>query len=102
MEFRRVLFRSTADSVAIPVASVSRSEATVDTTAAARLRRPIPARTLLVRMAVPLKQRTIVRIRVLDVRSLDGITFTSERVEALTPPAPLPPPAPPSVTPALP
>jgi hypothetical protein len=89
----------TADSALIPVASVSRPETTVDTTArvAARPRRPIPSTTLLVRMGVPLKQKTTVRIRVLDVRSLDGISFTSDRVETLTPPAPPPPVALPAV-----
>ena len=95
-----------SDSSQVAVASVAKGGATGDTTGAItgrRPTRPTPSSSLLVKLAVPLRQATALRIRAVGIRSLDGIAKTSERTAlvdpnppAKTPPAPKPPPPPPS------
>ena len=102
-----------ADSVDIPVISVTKPQLPADTLTtsvfAARPSRPIPSTSLLVKIGTPIKSRTTLRIRTIGVRGLDGIPFTSDRVVIVEPPAPVvapvaapagarppaPPPAPP-------
>lgn len=73
-----------------------------DTTAAARrLARPIPTRTVSIKLARPVRPKTLYRIRVTDVRNLLGIARSNE--QNLTTPAALPtapaPVAPPAIAP---
>ncbi len=87
----------TADSASVPVISVTKAKVAADTTGPVKVRatRGIPSTSLLVRIGVPIKQPTTVRVRTIDVRGLDGVAFTSDRVVTLAPPRPLaPPPAP--------
>ena len=66
-----------------------------DTTVAARrLGRPIPYRTVVVKLTRPLKPKGVYRIRVRDVRNLAGIVRSTEL--PLTAPDPLPVPPPPA------
>jgi hypothetical protein len=89
----------TSDSATVPIVSVTKSEVAVDTTGPIRIRptRGIPSTSLLVRLGIKIKQPTIVRIRTINIRGLDGVGFTSDRVVTLTPPRPPAPPAPPGV-----
>lgn len=81
----------TPDSASIRIVSVTKPELPVDTTAirVARPSRPIPSNSLLLHIGTPIKQRTTVRVRTIAIRGLDGVAYTSDRVETLTP---LPPP----------
>lgn len=105
-----------ADSVQIPIASLSPPP--VDTSATAtgpRPSRPIPARVFLARLATPLRPGATYRVRVTGVRNLLGVERSSERslvvpatpapVTAPAPGAtpgrpPLPPPPPPPPAPS--
>jgi hypothetical protein len=82
-----------ADSVDIPVTSVTKPQLPADTLAtsvfAARPSRPIPSTSLLVKIGTPIKSRTTLRIRTVGVRGLDGVPFTSDRVVIVEPPAPV-------------
>ncbi len=86
-----------ADSVDIPVISVTKPQLPADTLTtsifAARPSRPIPSTSLLVKIGTPIKSRTTLRIRTVGVRGLDDIPFTSDRVVIVDPPAPLVAPA---------
>lgn len=88
------------DSTAIAVQSVALPPP--DTSAIAkRIHRPIPSRTLTVRLSTKLRPLTLYRVRVVDARNLMGIPRTSETTfttPAAQPPAPAatPPVAPPS------
>ncbi len=83
-----------SDSVEVGVLSVSSPPP--DTTAAARrLKRAVPARSLIVKLARPLTPRTTYRVSVVGIVSLNGIPRSTEA--QLTVPAPAPPAAP-SVT----
>jgi uncharacterized protein (DUF2141 family) len=87
----------TSDSAVVPIVSVSKPVVPPDTTAPgiiARPTRPIPATTLLVRIGLQIKQKTILRIRVSGIRGLDGVAANSERTVVLAttpPPTPTPP-----------
>jgi Bacterial Ig-like domain len=83
----------TSDSVSVPVISVTKAEVAADTTRRVKVHatRGIPSASLLIRIGVPIKQPTTVRVRTIDVRGLDGVGYTSDRVVTLAPP---PPPAP--------
>ena len=87
-----------ADSVDIPVISVTKPQLPADTLTAsiftARPSRPIPTTSLLVKIGTPIKSRTTLRIRTVGVRGLDGIPFTSDRIVIVEPPAPVVAPAP--------
>lgn len=71
--------------------------------------RPVPLRTLRVKLAHPLRPKIIYRVRVSDVQNLIGVAKTSERETSLSgtvapppvakPPAAVVPPAPPAPTP---
>ena len=66
-----------SDSTDIGVISVSPPPP--DTSAAAKkLRRPIPARTLVVKLSRPLNSKSRYRVRVTDIRNLSGVARTSE------------------------
>lgn len=90
-----------ADSVDVGVLSVILPPA--DTTAAVRrLSRVIPARTVTVKLARPLRVKTLYRVRVTDARNLMGISRTTEAtvmtpatMPVVAPRAATPPPAPP-------
>ena len=85
-----------ADSTVVQVLSVAKGGATGDTTAAPTPRplRPTPSTSLLVKLAVPLHQATTLRVRAINIRSLDGIAKTTERTARVDPnPPPAPPPA---------
>jgi hypothetical protein len=92
----------TSDSASIPIVSITKPELLRDTTAAVgpRPSRPIPSNSLLVGIGTPIRQKTTVRVRTMEVRGLDGVAFTSDRVEALTPAPPPPPPGAPPPPPA--
>jgi hypothetical protein len=81
-----------SDSTDLGVMSVSTPPP--DTSASVRrLGRPIPARTVIVKLARPLRPRGVYRVRVTDVRNLVGVPRTMDL--PLTAPATLPvPPAP--------
>jgi len=87
-----------ADSVDVPVLSVTKPQVPVDTLPASifapRPSRPIPSTSLLVKIGTPIKTRTTLRIRTIGVRGLDGIPFTSDRVVIVEPPPPVVAPAP--------
>ena len=87
------------DSTDVAVLSVKPPEP--DTTAAVRaLGRPVPPRTLTIKLATPVRPKTIYRVRVAKITSLAGITRSGDAV--LTVPATLPVPAaaaPPSTAP---
>jgi hypothetical protein len=90
-----------SDSTEVAVLSVARGGPTGDATAALtglRPSRPTPSSSLLVKLGIPLRQATTLRIRAVGIRSLDGIAKTSERV-ALVDPNP-PKKTPPAVPPA--
>jgi len=96
-----------SDSSQVAVLSVAKGGAMGDTTAAIagpRPTRPTPSSSLLVRLAVPLRQATTLRIRALGIRSLDGIARTSERAALVdpNPPARTPPAVPPPGAPTTP
>jgi hypothetical protein len=84
-----------SDSAAVPIVSVTKSAVAVDTTGPIRIRptRGIPSTSLLVKLGIQIKQPTTLRIRTINIRGLDGVGFTSDRVFTLTPPRPLAPPA---------
>ena len=94
-----------ADSTDVPVASVSRGGGTRDTAAVAAGPTPargIPSTSLLVGLGVPIRQATTLRVRATGIRSLDGVSGTTQRVATVnpnpppkTPPAAPPPPPPP-------
>jgi hypothetical protein len=88
----------TSDSASVPVISVTKVEVAADTTGPVKVhaKRGIPSTSLLVRIGVPIRQPTTVRVRMIDVRGLDGVGFTSDRVVTLAPPRPLAPPAAPA------
>ena len=93
-----------SDSSRIAVVSVAKGGATGDTTAAAtepRLSRPTPSSSLLVKLAVPLRQATTLRVRAVGIRSLDGIVRASDRTALVdpNPPAKTPPVVPPTTAP---
>ena len=86
-----------ADSVDIPIVSVSKPQLPADTLTApifaARPSRPIPSTSLLVKIGTPIMTRTTLRIRTIGVRGLDGIPFTSDRIVVVEPPPPVVAPA---------
>jgi hypothetical protein len=84
----------TSDSATVPVISVTKAEVAADTTKPVKVhaKRGIPSASLLVRIGVPIRQPTAVRVRTIDVRGLDGVGSTSDRVVTLAPPRPLAPP----------
>lgn len=92
----------TADSVSIPVVSITKPQIAADTTSlfGVRLSRPIPSTSLLVKIGTPIKARTTLRIRTIGVRGLDGIPFTTDRVVVVEPPPQPPAPARPLTPPA--
>ena len=75
-----------SDSTDVPVASVAAPPP--DTTAAkvSKPSRPIPLRTLIVRLARPLRLKVSYRVRVTDAQNLIGVARTSEREVVLPPP----------------
>ena len=98
------------DSTDVPVISVAPPAQDTAATGAVKLGRPIPARSLVVKLGRPLRPRTDYRVRVTDVRNLIGVVKSSDRplsVPAtpaalitpglLTPPPPPPPPPPPAL-----
>lgn len=86
------------DSVDLGVLSVTPPPQ--DTAAAVRrLGRPIPPRTLTIKLARPVRPKTAYRIRVTSVRNLFGVARTGEFT--LNAPATLPTPAPPAAPPPL-
>jgi Big-like domain-containing protein len=95
------------DSTDVPIVSVSGPP--TDTTASplpdsirARIRkpsRPVPLRTLIVKLARPLKQKATYLVRVTDVQNLIGVARTSEKQVTLAAPVVAPPPVKPTVTP---
>jgi hypothetical protein len=86
------------DTTNVPIVSVAPPEPDTTTPRVRLPSRPAPPRSLIVRLARPLRPRTDYRIIVTDVRNLIGVARSSERT--LSVPAPAPPAAPPSVTPA--
>ena len=87
----------TPDSAAVPVVSVTRSAVVLDTTGPPRARpsRGIPSTSLLVRLGIQITQSTTLHIRTIDIKGLDGVGFTSDRVVTVAPPKPpAPPPSP--------
>lgn len=97
-----------ADSTVVPVAAVAKPGAPTDSTGkpiATPFRRPLPSQSVLVTLAAPLRTATTVRVRAINIRGLDRIAGSTERVERIDPnppPAapiapPTPPPAPPPV-----
>ena len=85
----------TSDSASVPVISVTKAEVVADTTRPVQVHatRGIPSTSLLIRIGVPIRQPTTVRVRTIDVRGLDGVGYTSDRVVTLAPRPPSPPPA---------
>ena len=75
-----------------------------DTTAAVRnLGRPVPPRSVLVKLSVPLRTGLSYRIRVTDVRNLMGIARSGETIfKAPAPTAPKPAAVPPAAPPPAP
>ena len=75
------------------VTIVSATGTPPDTTAAVTRKpsRPIPFRTLIVRLARPLRQKISYRVRVTGVQNLIGVARTSEREVSLPVPPTLPP-----------
>lgn len=99
----------TSDSTVIPVVSLTRPGIPVDTSAREKVHssRPIPSTSLLAKIGAPIRQKTILHIRTLDIRGLDHVGFTSDRVITIAPPPPVaapavtrPPAAPPTRAPA--
>jgi hypothetical protein len=92
-----------SDSSQVAVVSVAKGGATGDTTAITgpRILRPTPSTSLLVKLAVPLRQATTLRVRAVGIRSLDGIVRTSDRTALVdpNPPATVPPVVPPTTAP---
>ncbi len=84
------------------VAIVTATAPPVDTTSGVtivRLPRPAPIRSLIVKLARPLRQKITYRVRVTDVENLLGVARTSEREVTLPPPPVVPVPAKPVAKP---
>jgi hypothetical protein len=96
----------TSDSVSVPIASVSQRGAPRDTTnalvVAPRPARPVPPTSIVVKLGTPIRAATTLRVRAINIRSLDGVTASTERVERVDPNPPkaeqVVPPAPPPQT----
>jgi hypothetical protein len=74
-----------------------------DTTAAVRaLGRPVPPRTLIVKLATPVRPKSSYRVRVARITNLAGITRPGEAILATPATLPVPAPARPIVPPAAP
>jgi hypothetical protein len=90
-----------ADSTVVPVTAVTRPGAPTDSTGKpipTQFRRALPSQSVLVTIGAPLRQATILRVRAINIRGLDGIAGSTERVERIDPnppPAPIAPPPPP-------
>lgn len=87
-----------SDSTDVPILSVSPPPPDTAITKAMKLARAIPPRSLVVKLARPLRPRADYRVRVTDARNLMGVVRSSDRVvsvPAAQPPAPPPPPPPP-------
>lgn len=100
----------TQDSTALNVVRVTRPGAPTDSAGKpipSPLKRAIPSSSLIAKLAVPLKAATTVRVRAINIRGLDGIGGSTERVERIepnpapqtAPPATRPPPPPPTANP---
>jgi hypothetical protein len=96
-----------ADSTVVAVAKVAKPGGPTDSTGkpiATPFRRALPSMSLLVTLASPLREPATLRVRAINIRSLDGIVGSTERVERVDPnppppmqvvPTPPPPPPPP-------
>ena len=96
-----------ADSTVLAVAKVAKPGAPTDSSGKpipTPFRRALPSTSLLVTLASPLREAATLRVRAINIRSLDGIVGSTERVERVDPhpqpptqvaPVPPPPPAPP-------
>ncbi|HEX2722440.1 MAG TPA: Ig-like domain-containing protein [Gemmatimonadaceae bacterium] len=85
-----------SDSTDVPVVSVSPP---APDSSAKKLARPTPLRTVIVKLARPLRPRADYRVRVTEARNLMGVLKSSERPVSIpappvVPPAPPPPPPP--------
>ncbi|HEY3258576.1 MAG TPA: Ig-like domain-containing protein [Gemmatimonadaceae bacterium] len=77
-----------SDSTDVPVLSVSRGGSRRDTSAVAAGPQPargIPSTSLLVSLGVPIRQATTLVVRAIGIRSLDGVTGTTQRVATVDP-----------------
>ena len=91
------------DSTDVPIVSVTGPPPDTTRSLLRKSSRPVPLRTLVVRLARPLRQKINYRVRVTNVQNLIGVARTSEKdvalpapvvaPAALKPPAPVPPPA---------
>jgi hypothetical protein len=96
-----------SDSTDVPIVSVAgpppdTTKALLTDTVKVRLKkpsRPIPLRTLIVRLGRPLRQKITYRVQVTDIQNLIGVARTSEREVTLPIPVAPPVPAKPPVTP---
>jgi len=64
--------------------------------------RPVPSSSLIAKLSVPIRQATILRVRAIGIRSLDGVAKTTEKTATVdpNPPAAAPAAAPPSAPPS--
>ncbi|HUQ20316.1 MAG TPA: Ig-like domain-containing protein [Gemmatimonadaceae bacterium] len=94
-----------ADSTVVPVTAVTKPGAPTDSTGKpipTPFRRVLPSQSLLVTLGAPVRQATILRVRAINIRGLDRISGSTERVERIDPNPPVAPVAPPSPPPASP
>lgn len=92
-----------SDSTDVPVISIAPPPADTTVARSVRLARPIPPRSLIVKLGRPIRPRSEYRVRMTDVRNLMGVVKSSDRLLSVTAPpavvplpaAPPPPPPPP-------
>ncbi len=75
------------DSTDVPIVSVNGPPADTTKSLTRKPLRPIPLRTLIVRLGRPLRQKVDYRVRASDIQNLTGVVRTSER--SVTVPAPV-------------
>ena len=96
------------DSTIVAIAKVEKPGAPTDSAGKpipSPFKRALPSMSLLVTLASPVRQATTLRVRAINIRSLDGIVGSTERVERVDPNPPAPvqaaptpqPPPPPAV-----
>ena len=94
-----------SDSTVIAVSAVESGGGARDTSAVRAgpvPSRPVPSSSLIVKLSVPIRQATILRVRAIGIRSLDGVAKTTEKTATVdpNPPAAAPAAAPPSAPPS--